>query len=48
MALSAAPPSSSEILWRGFDHFRALPEGIESASGASSSAFCFPEGNPNV
>jgi hypothetical protein len=42
MALSAALPLGPGILWRGFDRCRALPEGIESASGASSSAFCFP------
>src|SRR6516225_10577249 len=38
----AALPLGPGILWRGFDRCRALPEGIESASGASSSAFCFP------
>jgi hypothetical protein len=42
MALCAALPLNPEILWRGFDRCRASPEGIESASGASSSAFCFP------
>jgi hypothetical protein len=42
MALSAALPLGPGILWRGFDRCRASPEGIESASGASSSAFCFP------
>jgi hypothetical protein len=42
MALSAALPLSLGILWRGFDHRRASTEGIESASGASSSALCFP------
>jgi hypothetical protein len=44
MAPSAAPPLGLGILWRDFDRCRALPEGIESASGASSSAFCFPWG----
>jgi hypothetical protein len=34
--------AAGEILWRGFDRCRALPEDIESAYGASSSAFCFP------
>src|SRR6516162_4154985 len=41
--LSAALPLNPEILWRGFDRCRASPEDIESAFGASSSAFCFPE-----
>jgi hypothetical protein len=48
MALFAALPLNPEILWRGFDRYRASPEGTESAFGASSSAFCFPGGNPNV
>jgi hypothetical protein len=48
MAPSAAPPLNLEILWRGFDRCRASTEGIESAFGASSSAFCFPAGNPKV
>jgi hypothetical protein len=47
MALSVALPLGQEILWRGFDHCRASPEGIESASDASSSAFWFP-GNPTA
>src|SRR5215831_1110706 len=42
-ALSAALPLNPEILWQGFDRCRASIEGIESAFGASSSAFCFPE-----
>jgi hypothetical protein len=42
MALFAALPLGPGILWRGFDRCRASLEGIESASGASSSAFCFP------
>jgi hypothetical protein len=48
MALSAALPLNPEILWQGFDRCRASTEGIESAFGASSSAFCFPGGNPNA
>jgi hypothetical protein len=48
MALSAALPLNPEILWQGFDGCRASTEGIESAFGASSSAFCFPGGNPNA
>jgi hypothetical protein len=50
MALSAALPLNLGILWRAFDRYRASPEGIESASGASSSALCFPQrlGNPKV
>jgi hypothetical protein len=48
MALSAALLLNPEILWQGFDRCRASTEGIESAFGASSSAFCFPGGNPNA
>jgi len=46
MALSAALALSPGILWRGFDRCRASPEGIESVSGVSSSAFSFLGGIP--
>jgi len=48
LALSAALPLSPGILWRGFDRCRASPEGIESVSGVSSSAFSFLGGIPTL